>query len=416
MNPPAHSARIALFLCGCAAFLNLYATQGILQALAQSFQVSLREAGWSITVTTLAVAMTAPFVSRFTGRFDPRSVIVLAALMLALPAGLAASAGSFAQLLAWRFIEGMLIPVVFATSVAYIGDRWSGGTVTEITSLYVAGTVLGGFAGRFVTGVITEYLGWREAFALLAGLSLLIGLAIHRLLPGNPARVGRSTPKPLSALSELCRRPLLAAYGVGFCVLFSQVATFTYAGLYLSQAPFNLGAAALGSVYTVFLLALVVIPVAGRLSQSRPQAELLIVAALLGVCGSFLTLLPSLWLIVLGLALSSTGVFLAQAAANAFTTATARHNRAGAVGLYLTCYYLGGSFGAVLPSLFWSRWGWQGCVALIVVFQVLSLLIAWSGWRPGAPQGSASHERSDSGPRDPRISDPVTRGVDAPRP
>nr|BFD40995.1 MFS transporter [Pseudomonas sp. FFPRI_1] len=386
MNSRQHCARIALFLCGCAAFLNLYATQGILQELAQSFQVSIREAGWSITVTTLAVAFTAPFVSRCTRRFDQRRVIVMAALLLAVPAVLAAYAASFAQLLVWRLVEGMLIPVVFATSVAYIGDRWSGGTVTEVTSLYVAGTVLGGFAGRFISGFMTEYVGWREAFVLLGGLSLLIGVAIHFLLPANPPLAVRRATSGLSGLRELCRRPLLAAYGVGFCVLFSQVATFTYAGLYLSQAPFDLGAAALGAIYSVFLLALVVIPIAGRLSKSRPQAELLVAAALLGVCGSALTLLASLWLIVLGLALSSTGVFLAQAAANSFTTATAGHNKAGAVGLYLTCYYLGGSFGAVVPALFWSHWGWPGCVALIVLFQVLSLLIAWGGWKPLKPE------------------------------
>ncbi|WEL87619.1 MFS transporter [Pseudomonas sp. CBSPCBW29] len=381
MKPRLHCARLALFLCGCAAFLNLYATQSILQTLAANFEVSAKAAGWSITVT-LAVALTAPFVSRLTGRFEQRTVISAAALLLALPALMTAYASSFAELLVWRFIEGMLIPVVFATSVAYIGDRWRGGTVTEVTSLYVAGTVLGGFAGRFVTGVMTEYVGWREAFELLAVLSLMVGGFIQFLLPDNPPRVAR----PATTWSDVLGTPLLAAYAVGFCVLFSQVATFTYAGLYLSQAPFDLGPAALGTIYMVFLLALVVIPIAGRLSRSRPQSELLTAAAVLGVCGSGLTLLPSLWCIVLGLALSSTGVFLAQAAASAFTTATARHNKAGAVGLYLTCYYLGGSFGAIVPALIWGRWGWTGCVALIIGFQLLSLLIALTGWKPLQPE------------------------------
>ncbi|MCS3420672.1 putative MFS family arabinose efflux permease [Pseudomonas sp. BIGb0450] len=382
MKPRLHCARLALFLCGCAAFLNLYATQSILQTFATSFQVSAKAAGWSITVTTLAVALTAPFVSRLTGHFEQRTVISVAALLLAVPALMTAYANSLAELLVWRFIEGMLIPVVFATSVAYIGDRWRGGTVTEVTSLYVAGTVLGGFAGRFVTGVMTEYVGWREAFELLAVLSLMVGGFIQFLLPDNPPRVAR----PSTTWSDVLGTPLLAAYAVGFCVLFSQVATFTYAGLYLSQAPFDLGPAALGTIYMVFLLALVVIPVAGRLSKSRPQSELLTAAAALGVCGSALTLLPSLWCIVLGLALSSTGVFLAQAAASAFTTATARHNKAGAVGLYLTCYYLGGSFGAIVPALIWERWGWMGCVALIIGFQLLSLLIALAGWKPLQPE------------------------------
>ncbi|ONH56523.1 Predicted arabinose efflux permease, MFS family [Pseudomonas cedrina] len=382
MKPRLHCARLALFLCGCAAFLNLYATQSILQTFATQFQVSARTAGWSITVTTLAVAITAPFVSRLTGRFEQRTVISAAALLLAVPALMTAYADSFAEVLVWRFVEGMLIPVVFATSVAYIGDRWSGGTVTEVTSLYVAGTVLGGFAGRFVTGVMTEYVGWREAFELLAALSLMVGGFIQFLLPVSRAR----TKRVGNFWTGVFRKPLLAAYAVGFCVLFSQVAAFTYAGLYLGLPPFNLGPAALGTLYMVFLLALIVIPIAGRISKARPHAELLSVAAVLGISGSTLTLVPSLWCIVVGLALSSTGVFLAQAAANAFTAATARDNKAGVVGVYLTCYYLGGSCGAIVPALIWERWGWAGCVVLIIAFQVLTLLIALTGWKPAEPE------------------------------
>ena len=107
---------------------------------------------------------------------------------------------------------------------------------------------------------------------------------------------------------------------------------------------------------------------------------------MLGISGSALTLAPSLWCIVVGLALSSTGVFLAQAAANAFISATAQGNKAGAVGVYLTCYYLGGSCGAIVPALMWERWGWAGCVALIIGFQLLTLLIALTGWKPLKPE------------------------------
>ena len=377
MKPRLHCARLALFLCGCAAFLNLYATQSILQTFAVQFQISAKAAGWSITVTTLAVAITAPFVSRLTGRFEQRTVICVAALLLAVPTLMTAYADSFTEVLVWRFVEGMLIPVVFATSVAYIGDRWSGGTVTEVTSLYVAGTVLGGFAGRFATGVMTEYVGWREAFELLAALSLMVGGFIQFLLPVSRAR----TVPQATVSSGALRQPLLAAYAVGFCVLLSQVAAFTYVGLYLGLPPFNLGPAALGMLYMVFLLALIVIPIAGRLSKARPHSELLTVAVVLGITGTLLTLVPTLWCIVLGLALSSTGVFLAQAAANAFTTANAGDNKAGAVGIYLTCYYLGGSCGAIVPALIWERWGWAGCVVLIVAFQLMTLLIALVGWK-----------------------------------
>jgi len=376
------SPRIALFLAGYAAFLNLYATQGLLNELAGAFQVSARQAGWSITVTTLAVAITAPFVGRLTAGVAQHRVIAVAAMLLALPAVLAAWASGFSEFLFWRSVQGMLIPVVFATSVAYIGVRWSGGAVSEVTSVYVAGTILGGFCGRFLTGLVTEYADWRLALTLLGALSLVMGALILWLLPRSPVLPTPVSVDRAATAGELWRRPLLAAYAVGFCVLFSQVATFTYAGLHLSQAPFSLGSGALGTIYAVFLLALVVIPIAGRLSKARPQGELVKIAAWLGVSGSLLTLSPALWLIVLGLSLSSTGVFLAQAAANAFTTSHARYNKAGAVGLYLTGYYLGGRFGAWVPGALWEQWGWPGCVALIVVFQLLSLFVAWTFWKP----------------------------------
>lgn len=125
---------------------------------------------------------------------------------------------------------------------------------------------------------------------------------------------------------------------------------FTYIGIHLSRPPYSLDTAQLGSIYAVFLLALLVIPASGRLARTRPHRQLLLGASLLGVCGSLLTLAPGLPTILVGLALSATGVFLAQSTVNAFTASNAGTDKAGAVGLYLTCYYAGGSLGAVLPA------------------------------------------------------------------
>ena len=128
------------------------------------------------------MALAAPFVGRLSGGRERSRVIAFAASLLCVPMLLAAHAGSFAAFLLWRFAEGMLIPLLFASSVAYIGERWSGGAVIELTSLYVAGTILGGFAGRFLTGLLTEEWDWRVAFRILAGLTLLIAVAIRALL------------------------------------------------------------------------------------------------------------------------------------------------------------------------------------------------------------------------------------------
>lgn len=170
---------------------------------------------------------------------------------------------------------------------------------------------------------------------------------------------------------------------------------FTYIGIHLSRTPYSLDTAQLGSIYAVFLLALLVIPASGRLARTRPHRQLLLGASLLGVCGSLLTLAPGLPTILVGLALSATGVFLAQSTVNAFTASNAGTDKAGAVGLYLTCYYAGGSLGAVLPAPFWERWGWPGCLGLILLAQLLPLLLTRYGW--SAPQAERAALRASQG-------------------
>jgi sugar phosphate permease len=95
-----------------------------------------------------------------------------------------------------------------------------------------------------------------------------------------------------------------------------------------------------------------------------------------------LTLAPWLPAIVAGLALVGTGVFVAQATASSYIGAVTHEDRGLAVGLYSTCYYLGGSAGGAVPALFWDAGGWPACVALVLIVQVTTVTIALRSWRP----------------------------------
>ena len=53
-----------------------------------------------------------------------------------------------------------------------------------------------------------------------------------------------------------------------------------------------------------------------------------------------------------------------------------------AVGLYSAAYYLGGSLGGVLPSVFWDTGGWTLCVMLVLAVQAVTLGTALVAWRP----------------------------------
>src|SRR4029434_9354319 len=101
---------------------------------------------------------------------------------------------------------------------------------------------------------------------------------------------------------------------VGFCVLFMQVAMFSYVTFHLSGEPYLLSTAALGWLFVVYLFGAGVMPLAGRSIDRYGHRATLVASMAVGATGSVLTLVPWLPAIVTGLALVGTGVFVAQAA------------------------------------------------------------------------------------------------------
>jgi len=174
---------------------------------------------------------------------------------------------------------------------------------------------------------------------------------------------------------------LLANFGTGGAVLFSLVGCFTYANFYLAAPPFQLNSAQLGSIFFVYLLGVVVTPFSGKFLDHfgfRPTAFLYCAMMIVGL---LLTLVRSLPVVIAGLAVFSSGVFIAQAAATVQTGAIAGRARSSAAGLYVTVYYLGGAAGATATDWFWHRWGWPGCASFLACGAVASLGLAiLSSW------------------------------------
>jgi MFS family permease len=184
---------------------------------------------------------------------------------------------------------------------------------------------------------------------------------------------------------------------VAFCVLFSMLGTFTYINFYLAAPPFSLSTAALGLLFAVYLVGAAVTPTAGR-AIDRFGHRFALVAAFTGsAAGVCLTLVHSLPVVVAGLTLTCTGVFIANAAGSSYVGSAATESRASAIGLYVTFYYLGGSGGSAIPGFFWARGGWPACVGLIVAVQLVTILLALIFWQPlpkvpGVPELTAAIE------------------------
>jgi predicted MFS family arabinose efflux permease len=381
---------LPVVLAGVAAFLDLYSTQPLLPLLRATFGASTLEAGLTITAPTIAVAIFAPFIGRLADRLGLRRVIVLSVWTLTLATALAATSHTLRQLIFWRFLQGVATPGIFASTVAYIHEVWPPTHAGRATAAYMTGTIVGGFTGRAVSGVIAASATWQMAFVALAALTGGVAIALTVWLPSESDRREMHRPAAAGSVAHLFRnRRLLATCGVGFAVLFTQVAMFTYVTFHLAAPPFDLSTMALGWLFVVYLVGAVATPFAGRWIDAHGHRSGISSAMTIGAAGALLTLVPWLPAIVAGLALCATGVFTAQATTSSYIGAVTSSDRALAGGVYSTCYYAGGSAGGALPSLFWNVGGWTACVLLVVAIQLAGVAIALTQWSAaaGGPHG-----------------------------
>jgi YNFM family putative membrane transporter len=372
-------------LAGATAFLNLYAPQPLLPLFAEAFDASPFAVSLTITAATLAVAVAAPVAGRLADVMGTRQVIVSSSFLLAIATLLAATSSTLSQLVSWRLVQGFLTPGVFAIAMAYIHDEWPASQVGRVTAAYVSGTVVGGFCGRAIAGIVADWAGWPAAFVVLGLCNLATATALWRWLPpGRAPRRLASHSYRGSLVRVLANRQLVATYAVGFCVLFTQTAVFTSMPFHLSAPPFNLGSGALGWLFAVYLLGAAATPIAGRTIDREGHRTGVLLAMSVGAAGSLLTLISSLAAIVVGLALVATSVFFAQITASSHVGAVTTEDRGLSVGIYATCYYLGGSLGAALPVALWAWGGWVAAIGLVLAVQIVIVVLAWTCWRERA--------------------------------
>jgi predicted MFS family arabinose efflux permease len=382
------SALVALGLCGVFAFQCLYATQPLLPMFQQVFHAGKSAVALTVSASTLGVAFAAPIVGLLAQRLSRKRVIVASIAALSVPTLLAATSHGLHALVFWRLLQGLILPGIFATTIAYVTEEWPPERVPAAMSFYICGTVTGGFIGRVIAGILADYYGWRAAFIVLGAVTLVGAGVVARLLPRE-----RSRPSAHAHLSRgaadrfrlLSARKMLLVYAVGFNILFTLVAMFTYATFHLSAPPFHLSTTALSWIFSVYLAGLVVTPLAGISLGRIGLRQGLVMAAGLSVAGVLLTLVPQLWVVLAGLALCSSGVFVSQAAATSYLRVVAPAQvRTMAAGLYLSAYYLGGTAGGEVPSWVWNHagrvGGWPACVLLVAALGCVTMAMAWWGW------------------------------------
>ena len=387
-DDPTLAVLIVCFLVGVSAFINVYSVQSIMPLLMSDLGASPVRAGAAVGATVLAVALASPFMGRVSDAFGRKGIIIFSVFFLSVPTGLIFFAQSIEQVIVFRFFQGLVVPGISVVAMAYIAEEFAGRTMARVMGFYISGTIMGGFLGRFIVGHLASLFTWRSAYLVMAAMNLAASAIVFARLPASKRfKADRNVRHELGLLGRHLRnKDILTSCAVGFCILFSLVGCFTYVNIHLSRPPFGMGPAALANIFVVYLIGVFIAPVAAGLIRRVGYNGAVIWALASSSLGMAATLIPSAPVVVLGLAMMCTGVFVTQTTTVSFLGAHIAEGRSLATGLYNMFYYLGGSISAWVCGYAFVAGEWKAVVGSLVCVQLIACVAAGVGMRskPGA--------------------------------
>ena len=202
-----------------------FAPMGMLPVIAGDLHVSIPAAGLLISAYAMGVLIGAPLLTLTTGRIDRRTLLIALMGIFTLGNALSAMAGGYWMLMAARvvtsFNHGAFFGVGSVVAASLVPpDKRAGAVAAMFTGLTVA-TIGGVPAATWVS----EAIGWRTAFAGIAGVGAIAMLSLRLALPPLPAAEGGDMRAELRVLTRGPVVMALALTTIGFGGVFT---VFTY--------------------------------------------------------------------------------------------------------------------------------------------------------------------------------------------
>lgn len=241
----APGSAISILILAVAAFVIVtteYLIVGLLPALSRDLGISISAAGQLVTLFAFSVMLSGPPLTAWLSHLDRKLLFVAILVVFALSNALAALASNIWVLALARFIPALALPVFWGTASEtagrLAGPRHAGQAVSRVYLGISAALLFGIPLGT----VAANSIGWRNAFWILALLSLLMALALWALMPA----VEKSERMDFRRQARLFREPyFLANVGLSVLVFTAMFTAYTYLADMLERlagvAPANVG-------------------------------------------------------------------------------------------------------------------------------------------------------------------------------
>ncbi len=369
--------------------IDLFGSQALLPQLVDAYGVDPATMGFAVNASTIGMAVSGLTVAWFADRIDRKKGLWISLACLSVPTFLLGVTDDVTVFMILRILQGVFMAAAFTLTMTFLSEQCDITAAAGAMAAYITGNVASNLFGRLMAASLADWLGLAASFYAFAALNLLGAAIAYAFIGPRLAREGvRGAPPFVAWKGHLADPALRAAFGIGFLLLFVFVGVFTYVNFELA-GPLAVDPLLLGLVYFVFLPAIVLTTMAGKMARRHGARRVFWASTAAALLGLLLMAVPWLPSVLLGMAVVGAATFFAQAAATGFVGRRAKANHAAANGLYLTAYYLGGLVGALALGQLYTLAGWPAPLAGIAAALGLAAWLARALAEPEAATAPA---------------------------
>jgi MFS transporter, YNFM family, putative membrane transport protein len=338
---------------------SLYAAQPIQPVFQEEFALNNFQALLFTTLMMLPLGIAPLFYGFLLESFSAKRLVRAAVLSLGLLELVFACSTNYITLLLIRAVQGLMIPAILTSLMSYISFTADRENVQHSIAFYIAATIVGGFLGRFLSGLSTEVFGWRYFFVFL-GVLLIVAFFLLSVLEKD-ANMKYTKPRVGEVVTLLQKGRFLWLYIGIFTIFFVFSAMMNFLPFALKQISPSSGEAGIGFLYFGYAMGIFV-----SLSSRRiihyfgNESDAVRAGIMIFFVGTTIFFVQDYRVMFGAMFVFCTGLFMAHSLLSGFVNKMSSEKKAIANGVYMSFYYMGGTFGSFIPGYFFEKYGWSG--------------------------------------------------------
>jgi YNFM family putative membrane transporter len=349
----------------------MYATQPLQPLLADEFNVSVSQASFLTAVIMFFLAIAPIVYGYILERICAKKILIIASTILLITNIFLGFSTSYTMFLSARIAEGIVIPAILTASMSILANI-DKENIQRNMAIYVAATVFGGLVGRLVSGIIAHEFGWRVVFFSLSGALLLSIYLINKLSFEGNANLTKA--KISDVLTILKDKRFVVVYSLMFSMF------FVFAGV-LNILPFrvkdlmpDVNEAQIGFLYLGYGMGILVsLYIKKIIAFLGSKIKTIIFGMIIFIMVIFSLFVSNIFFVFAMIFFLCLGMFTVHTVSTGLANSMKQSQKALTSGMYLTFYYIGGTFGSIIPVIVYENYGWNMALVVLIFVLVCSL-------------------------------------------